>query len=182
MTSFISFIGIFADYCARHPFLSGICAGLILVLLLDILLSIIRLCFLPKRIKEISYDAEGGKISIRAAAVADLISSVGMEFSELSIVKTVILKKHGKPVLHVVLDYEIGGRTFQSAASDFQKRAADAIRETFGISDIKEIEVSMRNTIGDSASHSSSENKDEETDNRNEPEDIFPHHTDLNQF
>ena len=182
MTAFISFLNIFADYCVQHPFLSGIFAGLLLILFLELLFSIIRIFFFPKRLKEISYDMEGGKVSIRVSAVADLIRAAGMEFPELSIIKTLIRRKHGKTVLHIILDYEIGRRAFQDVSAEFRKRINDILLNSFGIPGIGDIEISLRNTTGSStASHPDAEKQDEKAVCSGMEEDVsLP--ADLHQF
>lgn len=150
------------DYYGEHMFLSGIWAGLLLVLMIYLILLLLRLFFLPKRVSVISYATEHGAISIRASAISDLIRSVGMDFQELSIAKSVLLRKRGKTYLRVFLDYRAGARSFQSVVSDFQKRVFEALAESFAITEIRHVEVAMRGIYGKPEPHRTHDEKQEQ--------------------
>ena len=131
------------------PFLTGILLGVVACAVISLLFClIVRLCG-ASRVSVFSYPVTNGKITIRASAVTSLVLSLERNFPELVIAGAGLYHKGELVFLRVVVDYCQGRRPFPEVVSLFQQQVLDQLKESFGIGNVKQIEVCMRDSIAE---------------------------------
>lgn len=125
-----------------YPFLAGIICCLGLILLVLILWGILRLlCCHERKIPGISLQTDHGSLFIATAAVADLIRSLESGFPDLKIMKVRLLSIKKELCIQVKVLYAPGGQSMLTLTDDFQKRALALLKESFGIENIRRIDL-----------------------------------------
>ncbi len=125
--------------------LSGIGIGLILVLIGLIYLG----TFGParQRSRTISFDSEGGAVSISVNAVSDFIRKLGDEFGAVISLEPRIRSE--KDLISIDLDVKIQtGTRIPELSQLLQDRVRESIRDGLGIVEVREIKVHIREIVG----------------------------------
>ena len=125
--------------------LAGIGIGLILVL--------IGLTYLGTfgsarpRLRNISFDSEGGAVSISVNAVSDFIRKLGDEFGAVINLEPRIRSE--KDLISIDLDVKIQtGTRIPELSQLLQDRVRESIRDGLGIVEVREIKVHIREIVG----------------------------------
>lgn len=134
---------------SSHPFWTGVGLGVIVCAVAILVFLLVTRVFGASKVSVFSYPVTNGRITIRASAVTSLVFSLEKDFSELVIAGAGLYQKGELVFLRVVVDYCRGGRPFPAVVSLFQQTVQDKLRETFGIENVKQIEVCMRDSIAE---------------------------------
>lgn len=126
-----------------YPFLAGMICCLVLILLVLILWGVLRLfcCRNGRRVPGISLQTDHGSLFIASAAVADLIRSLESGFPDLKITKVRLLSIKKELCIQVKVLYAPGGQSMLTLTDDFQKRALTLLKDSFGIENIRRIDL-----------------------------------------
>ena len=135
---------------SSRPFLTGLALGVIACVVVILLFLLVIRLFRASKVSVFSYPVPNGQITIRASAVTSLIFTLGKDFSEFVVVEAGLYRKAELVFLRVVVDYRQGGRPFPAAVSLFQQTVLDKLKEAFGIENVKQIEVCMRDIAEES--------------------------------
>ncbi len=125
--------------------LYGVVGGLIFVLLA--LLYLVTLA--PRRppVRYISFDSEGGDISISNGAVRDFIRKVGEEFG--AVISLEPRLRSDKGLISIDLDVKIqAGTRIPELSQMLQDRIRESIRDGLGIAEVREIKVRVQEIVG----------------------------------
>ena len=134
---------------SSYPFLTGMVLGaLVCAVVLLLFLLLLRLSG-STRVSVFTYPSANGSITVRASAVTSLILSMERDFSELAVAGAGLHRKGETVFLRVVVDYRRGGRSFPAVVSLFQQTVLDRLKDDFGIENVKQVEVCMRDSIAE---------------------------------
>ena len=124
-------------------FLTGAAAALVFILLAAILLTLLKL---PRKAGGVLLSAPLGTVFISSAAIADLVKSVGMGFSEIDILKVILYQGRKGLRLYVAVSfpYDPDGCSISEVAAEFPQRVVDALQRNLGIENIRNIELDVR--------------------------------------
>lgn len=123
-----------------HSRLGGLCAGTALICV-SVLYA---LSAMPRRSRGqfLSYDGEGGTVSISTDAIADYITKLAVEFPSVVRMRTRVLP--GRRSIDVFVTIRIkGGPEIHEACELLQKRIRESLSSGLGISEIGRVEVSI---------------------------------------
>ncbi len=117
---------------------------------LMVLVSLLHLItFSPRRkkMRSISFDSDGGAISISVSAVCDFIKKLGDEFES---VKSIDPKLHSeKDMVSIDLNLKVRtGTRIPELSTQLQNRVRESVRDGLGIVDIREIKVNISEIVG----------------------------------
>lgn len=131
---------IFAFQCG---YLTGALVALLFIVLLGLLSFILRY---PRHAKGVALRSAHGQILISATAIADLVKSIGGEFSEFEILKVALFHDRKALRLHVAVSfpYNPDGESITVVAAHFENRLLEALKCNLGIENIRNIELDVR--------------------------------------
>ena len=130
---------IFAFQCG---YLSGALIALIFVLLLGLLFLVLRY---PRKASGVTLFTSHGCLVISAAAITDLVRSLESEFNDIEISKVYLYHEKKKNLrLFISVIYASDGDSMQAIAESFQNRILEALKHSFGIENIRNIELHVR--------------------------------------
>ena len=97
--------------------------------------------------RTISFDSEGGTVSISVNAVCDFISKLGDEFES---VKSIDPKVHSeKEMVSIDLNLKVRtGTRIPELSAQLQTRVRESVRDGLGIVDVREIKVNITEIVG----------------------------------
>jgi len=125
--------------------LAGIGIGLILVLIGLIYLGTFGSA--RPRLRNISFDSEGGAVSISVNAVSDFIRKLGDEFGAVISLEPRIRSE--KDLISIDLDVKIQtGTRIPELSQLLQDRVRESVRDGLGIVEVREIKVHIREIVG----------------------------------
>ena len=117
---------------------------LLVVLLLKFLLWIL---FRTRRCGNVVMESACGEVEISRDAVTALLRRELREFSQLE-VRTIRILRRGKVYfLHLYADFHTGEKGLQAVLDEVKPRLFEAMKETFGITCVKKIKVSIEEMI-----------------------------------
>ena len=119
-------------------------AFLLAVLVLKFVLWIV---FRTRRCGNVVVETGCGEVVISRDAVAALLRRELREFSQLE-VRTIRILRRGKVYfLHLFADFHTGEKGLQSVLDDVNPRLFEAMKETFGITSVKKIKVTIEEMV-----------------------------------
>jgi len=96
-----------------------------------------------KRARYLSYDKEGGTVSISTEAICDYISKLAVEFPSVVKMKPEVIP--GRRTIDIILKVRVkAGPDIHEMCELMQKRVREAMSLGLGISDVRRVEVSVR--------------------------------------
>lgn len=115
-----------------------ICAVLIVKIILFFMF------FYPRRSKGVFIPGASGSLFISANAITDLVRSLESDFKFIEISKVILFdrKKYNDLELHINFDME--GGELPSIASELQSIILSKLKDTFGIDNIKEVNIKIK--------------------------------------
>ena len=122
---------------------TGVGALMVLVSLLHIV------TFSPRRkkMRVISFDSEGGTVSISVSAVCDFIRKLGDEFESIKNIEPKLRSE--KDMVNIDLNLKVRtGTRIPELSAQLQNRVRESIREGLGIVDVREIKVNISEIVG----------------------------------
>ena len=126
-------------------YVSGVAVAIaVICAVLLVKIIVYFLFFYPSRSKGVSIPGASGSLFISANAITDLIKSLEEDFKFIEISKVILLdkKKYNDIELHINFDME--GGELPSIASELQSIILSKLRDTFGIDNIKEININIK--------------------------------------
>ena len=94
----------------------------------------------------VTFENEGGQVSVSARAIAEHIGRVGDEFAAVLDLKPVIEAARG--TMGIVLDLRVrGGTQIPELCRMVQERVRDTIRDSLGVTEIRGIRVNVREIV-----------------------------------
>ena len=143
MREFIQYISTL-DSHSLNLFLCGGLFALVLVFILLFLFAILKLVFrIEKKIAGVTLSTPHGSLFTAAAAIGDLVRSLQDDFSGLTISKVVLTEEKGDLVLRIKIFYIPGNGSVLEQAEMFQSRILDSLKTSFGIENIKRIDLKV---------------------------------------
>jgi len=125
--------------------LYGQAVGAILILL--VLLYLATFGPARSRMRTISFDSEGGAVSISVNAVSDFIRKLGDEFGAVISLEPRIRSE--KDLISIDLNVKIQtGTRIPELSQLLQDRVRESIRDGLGIVEVREIKVHIREIVG----------------------------------
>lgn len=124
---------------------TALSAGIALMSLLCLwLLTSVRR---PEPVQYISFDSEGGAVSLSTKAVRDFIQKVGDEFAAVAGLHPVLHVRGG--AVDVDLDVRVkSGAHIPELCQMLQERVRESLRDHLGLNDVREVRVNVREIIG----------------------------------
>jgi len=123
----------------------GAGAGALMVLVS--LLHLITFSPRRKKMKTISFDSEGGVVSISVSAVCDFIRKLGDEFESVKNIEPKLRSE--KEMVSIDLNLKVRtGTRIPELSAQLQARVRESIREGLGIVDVREIKVNISEIVG----------------------------------
>ncbi len=155
----ISFVGVGGAFVyANLPFGHAVCVlepsanrwmglGIGALMVLVSLLHLFTFAPRRKKTKTISFDTEGGIVSISVNAVCDFIQKLGDEFES---VKNIDPKLHSeKDMVSIELNLKVRtGTRIPELSAQLQNRVRESVREGLGIVDVHEIKINISEIVG----------------------------------
>ena len=131
-------------------------AFLLVILLLKFLLWLL---FRTRRCGSVVVESPDGEVVISRDAVTALLRRELSEFSQLEVRTIRILRRGRRYFLRLYADFRTGGKGLQAVLDEVKPRLLDSLRETFGITCVKKIKVTIEELIdtGDSGKSSPAE-------------------------
>ena len=108
----------------------------------------------PRRFIEpfITFENEGGSVSVSARAIGEVVSRVGDEFAAVVGLESVIRPVHGS--IEVGLDVKVrGGTQIPELCRMLQERVRETIRENLGLTEIRAVKVTVREIVTQAREH-----------------------------
>ncbi|MBU1694580.1 MAG: hypothetical protein KJ726_10185 [Verrucomicrobia bacterium] len=102
----------------------------------------------PRRFAEpfITFENEGGAVSVSTRAIGEVVSRVGDEFAAVLGLESAIRPAGGS--IEVGLDVKVrGGTQIPELCRMLQDRVRDTIRENLGLSEIRGVKVTVREIV-----------------------------------
>jgi uncharacterized alkaline shock family protein YloU len=117
------------------------------VMLLLALLYLVTLAPRRQPMRYISFDSEGGNVSISNGAVRDFIRKVGEEFG--AVISMEPRLRADKNLISIDLDVKIqAGTRIPELSQMLQERVRESIRDGLGIAEVREIKVRIQEIVG----------------------------------
>ena len=117
---------------------------------LMVLISLLHLVtFAPRRkkMKTISFDSEGGTVSISVNAVCDFVRKLGDEFESVKNIDPKLRSEKDMVCIDLNLKVRTGTRIPELSAQ-LQNRVRESVRDGLGIVDVHEIKVNITEIVG----------------------------------
>lgn len=126
----------------QHGYFTGVAVSVLILLLFILLYLLLRA---PVKSKGILLSTPNGTLFITSSAISDLIREVEKNFPSLKILKSVLLEKKGGPVLDLKVNFQKmeGNLPLPVIAESLQTQISDAMKNTFGIENVKEINIEV---------------------------------------
>jgi uncharacterized alkaline shock family protein YloU len=136
--------------------------GVILVLLV----VVYWISFIPvsKEERAVSYEGEGGKVSVSVSAINSLLSRLAEEFAAIVSLKAAVNPKDKSVQMDVVVK---SGAKLQELSQALQQKARENMEGSLGISDVGSIRVFVREIVMPDSSEA--KDKDSHGDWQNMP-------------
>lgn len=125
--------------------LSGVAAGLVLILLVLVYLGTFGRRRSRKRY--ISFESENGSVSISINAVRDFVRKVGEEFGAIVSIDPKIRTERNQLCIDLDVKIQTGTR-LPELSEKLQGRVRESIRDGLGIVDVREIKVKVQEMVG----------------------------------
>ena len=139
------------QHLAGSEFNRGYLAALALVfgcLLAALLLKfLLWLIFRTRRCGNVVVESGNGEVVISRDAVTSLLRRELRDFSQLEVRTIRILRRGKNYFLHLYADFRIGEKGLQSVLDEVKPRLLESLRETFGITCVKKIKVTIEEMI-----------------------------------
>ncbi len=117
------------------------------ILILLVLLYLVTWGRPRQKIRTISFDSDGGTVSIGVSAVSNFIRKLGDEFGAVLSMEPRIRSR--KDLIRIDLDVKIQtGTRIPELSQLLQDRVRESIRDGLGIVEVSEIKVHIREIIG----------------------------------
>ncbi len=137
--------GVFGAFYVSENRMNGSMFGGIL--LLFALLYLVTLTSRRPKFRTISFNFEGGTVSISVNAVSDFIRKLGDEFGAVISLEPRIRSE--KDLISIDLDVKIQtGTRIPELSQLLQDRVRESIRDGLGIVEVREIKVHIREIVG----------------------------------
>lgn len=95
----------------------------------------------------LSFESDGGTVSVSVRAVNDFLTRLGREFAGIVNLRSDIIGSSGHAV-GIRLDLTVkSGTKIQELAQLLQQRVRDSLRESLGISDVAEVKISVTEIV-----------------------------------
>lgn len=125
-----------------YIFLLGMFCALVLLVFLFILVGILWLIFHRSHgIPGITLETSNGTLFIASAAISDLIYSLDEHFPNLEITRVRLLKDRDALAVQVKVLYTAHGQSMLALTEDFQIKAMELLKSSFGIENISKIDL-----------------------------------------
>ncbi len=128
----------------NRPLAGGIGIALLLLAVVYLLSGIPR----RKQQKYLSFDGEGGTVSISTDAIADYIARLAGEFPTIEKMKPEVIPARNTIDVHVYIQIK-DGPEIHEACELLQKRIREVLAGSLGINDVRKVEVSVKEIIAD---------------------------------
>ena len=136
------FLGEF--YSSDNSFQAPVMGGIIV---LFALLRVATIAPRRKKTRSISFDTEGGSVSISVTAVCDFIKKLGDEFEAIKSIDPKVRSEKDMVSFDLNLKVRAGAR-IPELSTRLQSRVREGIREGLGIVDVREIKVNIAEIVG----------------------------------
>ena len=125
----------------QHGYVAGVTVSVVTLILLVLLYF---LCRTKVRSKGILLAVQNGTLFISASAIADLVREVEKNFSCLKILKCTLLEKKKNYALELKINFpKEDSFSLPAAAESLQMQIMDALKNSFGIESIREINIEV---------------------------------------
>jgi uncharacterized alkaline shock family protein YloU len=128
----------------NRPLAAGIGIALLLLAVIYLLSGIPR----RKQQKYLSFDGEGGTVSISTEAIADYVARLAGEFPTIVRMKPEVIPARNTIDIHVYIQIK-DGPEIHEACELLQKRIREVLAGSLGINDVRKVEVSVREIIAE---------------------------------
>ncbi|MFH0953691.1 MAG: alkaline shock response membrane anchor protein AmaP [Verrucomicrobiota bacterium] len=128
---------------ASSRFLAMEAAGVFLIVL-----ALYLLTGIPRRVQAhfISFEGEGGSVSISVKAIRDFLIRVGSEFAAILNIEPVIRAPGG--TIEVDLDVKVkAGTQIPELCKLLQERVRESVRDSLGLPEVKRIRINVREIV-----------------------------------
>lgn len=133
------------DFMQNAP-LAGVGIGLALILFVLVHLGTFGLNR-SRKTRYLSFESEGGSVSIGINAVRDFIRKLGDEFDAVVAMEPKI--RTVKDTISIDLDVKIqAGSLIPELSKTLQNRVRESIRDGLGIAEVREIKVNVQEIVG----------------------------------
>ena len=149
MQKVMDYLSELGNFCsAAGEFERGFQTALILAalvfLLLIVLGLILKICFRKPAVPGVTLEREDGNIFISRNAICNAITRLEEEFTELEIIKVVMLRNRRRELeLAVNVEFEAGSEAFDAVAGALKQRIFVMLNKSFGIDTIKSISINL---------------------------------------
>ena len=125
-----------------YIFLQGIFWTLVFLLVVFILTGCLFLLLRKSRkVAGVTLQAPHGSLFIAASAVSDLIYSLDESFPDLEIIRVKLIRDGKELAIQVKVFYTVSGQSMLNLAENFQNKAMDLLKSSFGIDNISRIDL-----------------------------------------
>lgn len=125
---------------------SAVLAGVALLCLA--LLVVVTASRRKRRPRFLSFDREGGTVSISTEAISEYVAKLVVEFPSVVKMKTTIVSL--KSAIDIVVDIKIkAGPQIHEVCELVQKRVRESVGEDLGIAEIRRVEVSVTEIVSE---------------------------------
>ncbi len=102
----------------------------------------------PKtKVRQLSFDSEGGAVSIDVSAVSDFIRKIGDEFGAVISMDPKIQSKKDLIIIDLNVNVHTGTR-IPELSQLLQERVRESVRDGLGIVEVREVKVHVREIVG----------------------------------
>ena len=105
---------------------------------------------IPKRRRQkyLSFDAEGGTVSISTTAIAEYVARVGGEFPSIVRMKPEVIPGKNSIDIHAYVQIK-DGPDIQEVCELLQKRIREVLAGSLGITEVRTVQVSVKEIIAE---------------------------------
>lgn len=141
-----------AEYIENNQFSLGFFTGVFCVCIIILIFAILLLLIKSKRkVSQItlSIPENNGNIQVSSAAIRDFVKEFAIPFSALQIRQVHLIRQRKKFALEIRADYKTSSQdSLPQLATTFQQELLAALSIQFGINEITNIHLLIRNSSG----------------------------------
>lgn len=113
-----------------------------------------------KRDRFIDFQSEDGNVGISTKAIQDFIERVGKEFAAVKSIQSELVQDKG--ALDIAISVKVvSGNKIPELSTVLQQRIRESVRESLGLTEIRNITIQVQEIIGEPAKHAEEPPKEE---------------------
>jgi len=128
----------------NRPLAAGVGAALLCLVLIYVLSAIPR----RKQQQYLSFDGDGGTVSISTAAIAEYVARVAGEFPTIVKMRPEVIPARNTIDIHAYIQIK-DGPEIHEVCELLQKRIREVLAGNLGISDVRRVEISVKEIIAE---------------------------------